>query len=458
MYQRFAIVCATACAVLISAPMANAAVSAEEAALLKTTLTPFGAERAGNKEGTIPAWEGGYTKVPPNYKSGDARTELFPGEKPLFSITAKNMDQHLDKLSEGVQALFKKYPDTFRMDIYPTHRTQAMPDWVQENTFKNATRAKLSADGLVVEGAYGGIPFPIPKSGAEAMWNHKLMWMSEVTSLNVSGYIGTSDGKIVHASRAHNIIRNPYYAKDGSLDTFSGDNQQMRAWVDGPAHKAGEMFLVIDSNNKPRQAWQYLTGQRRVRKAPTICCDAPEEVNSGVDFWDEAFGFWGDLDRYEWKLVGKKEMYIPYNSNGFFAKENTVEKQVLPHHLNPDLVRWELHRVWVVDATLAPGKRHVVPKRRFYLDEDTWGAVMSVGWDAQGTLWRTEITQPLVVPEGPFIYATAQWSVYDFLAGNYLASCVTDWGDPNYTYHFKVIDRISPMEFTPGALAGQGIR
>ncbi|HMM54036.1 MAG TPA: DUF1329 domain-containing protein [Candidatus Desulfobacillus sp.] len=449
---------ATGSVLALALHSAHAAVTPEEAAALKTTLTPFGAERAGNKEGTIPAWEGGYTKSDPGYKSGDARVDLFPGEKPKFSINAKNLDQHADKLSEGIKALLKKYPDSFRLDVYPTHRTAAAPQWVYDNTYKNATRAKIKEDGVGLEGAYGGIPFPIPKSGIEAMWNHKLFYYGEYNGMNVSGFIGTADGKVIHSSRARNIIHMPYYDKNGSLEKFNGEYQLMRIFVDGPPHKSGEQFFLIDSLNKPRQAWQYLVGQRRVRKAPTICCDAPEEVNSGVDYWDEAYGFWGDLDLYDWKLAGKKEIYIPYNSNKFFEKKNTRDKQVLPHHLNPDLVRWELHRVWVVDATLKKGKRHVVPKRRFYLDEDTWGAVLSEGWDAQGQLWRLQMTQPLVVPEGPFVYPTVQWTVFNLLAGNYLGSCVNDWGDPTYTYHFKVYDRISPAEFTPDALAGQGVR
>lgn len=458
MISRSLIASAAACAVLGISQLVHAAATPEEAALLKTTLTPFGAERAGNKDGSIPAWDGGYTTAQPGYKSGDARTDLFPGEKPKFTITAKNVDQHAEKLSEGIQALLKKYPDTFRLDVYPTHRTAAAPQWVYDNTFENATRARVADNGLRVEGAYGGIPFPIPKSGIEAMWNHKLIYLGEFNGMNVSGYIGTPDGKVILSSRARNIIRSPYYDKDGSLEKFKGEYQLFRVFIDGPAHKAGEQFLVIDSLNKPRQGWQYLTGQRRVRKTPTIGYDAPEEVNSGVDFWDEAYGHWGDMDRYDWKLVGKKEIYIPYNSNRYFEKSNTREMLVLHNHLNPDFVRWELHRVWVVEATLAEGKRHVVPKRRFYLDEDTWGAVLSEGWDAQGTLWRVQMTQPLVVPEGPFVNPIVQWNVFNLLASNYLAACTTDWGDPSYNYHFKVYDRISPSEFTPDALAGQGVR
>ena len=163
-----------AMATLSMTPLAaRADVSAEEAARLKTTLTPLGAERAGNKEGTIPAWEGGLTRAPANYKNGDPRPDFFPNDKPVLTINARNMDQHAAKLSDGVKALMKKYPD-FRIEVYPTRRTAAAPQYVYDNTFRNATRAKLVDNGQGVEGAFGGIPFPIPKDGYEAILNHRL--------------------------------------------------------------------------------------------------------------------------------------------------------------------------------------------------------------------------------------------------------------------------------------------
>ena len=154
---------------------AHAAVGADEAAKLKSTLTPVGAEKAGNKAGTIPAWDGGLVKAPAGYKSGDSRPDPYAAEKPVLSINAKNMAQHADKLTDGVQALMKKYPD-FRIDVYPTHRTAAAPQFVYDNTFKNATRAKTVDAGHGIQGAWSGIPFPIPKDGYEAIWNHRLAW------------------------------------------------------------------------------------------------------------------------------------------------------------------------------------------------------------------------------------------------------------------------------------------
>lgn len=450
---------AAATVVAAFAGQAVAAVSPEQAAQLNTTLTPYGAERAGNKDGTIPAWTGGYTKTP-GHKNGEAREDLFPNEQSRLVINAQNVDQYADKLSEGVKALIKKYPKTFSVKVYPTHRTAAAPQWVYDNIGKNAVRAKLTDGGNKLEGAYGGIPFPIPGSGIEAMWNHKLQYMGEAYALNVVAYSGSADGTVTPASYAYNNVLNPYYFEKGSLDTYKGIAALWHVWVTGPAHKAGEQFLLHHFTDRPMQVWQYLTGQRRVRKAPTFCCDTPEEVNSGIDYVDEGYGFYGDLHQYDWKLVGKREMYIPYNGNKLVSKAATKDVVALGHHLNPDFVRWELHRVWVVEATLKKGQRHVIPKRTMYLDEDTWGVVLNDGYDAQGTLWRAGVSVPWVVSEGPFVYTNGQWSVYNLLTGQYLASTLTDWSNPAYKWHFKTYPKeLTPaLQFTPDAMAAEGVR
>jgi len=443
---------AALCGLLGASQGALAAVTAEEAAKLKGPLTPFGAERAGNKEGTIPAWEGGFTKVPPGYKSGEVRPDPFANEKPLFSISGKNADQYANRLSEGVKALLKKYPDTFRLDVYPTHRTATAPQWVYDNTFKNATRAKTTRGGYGVEDAYGGIPFPIPKDGFEVMQNHRLKWMGETTSINFENYMGTAEGKRVLVTKGWTKYQFPYYDKNGSRETFKGIYEQWFVAQTDPPFKAGEAFIIHDFVDQPRQAWQYLTGQRRVRKAPTIGYDTPDDVNSGQQYFDEAFVFMGDLDRYNWKLVGKKELYIPYNNHKYVQR--SPDERFAPHHLNPDAVRWELHRVWVVEATLAPGKRHVVPQRRLYLDEDTWGAVIGEGWDAQGQLWRTNMSLPTIIWEAPRVEVSYPLVTYNLLTGAWVESGV-DRGKGNF---YKSLPRIPDSYFTPDALAGQGVR
>ena len=195
----------------------QAAVTAEEAAKLKSTLTPVGAEKAGNKAGTIPAWDGGLSKAPAGYRNGDARPDPFAADKPLLSISAKNMAEHADKLTDGVQALMKKHPD-FRIDVYPTRRSAAAPQFVYDNTFQNATRAKTVDGGHGVEGAYGGIPFPIPKDGYEAIWNHRLAWRGGNYTMPVRVWVMTADGKRSMASGGVQTISQTYYDKNGSLD------------------------------------------------------------------------------------------------------------------------------------------------------------------------------------------------------------------------------------------------
>jgi hypothetical protein len=432
---------------------AQAAVTPEEAAKLKTTLTPLGAEKAGNKDGSIPAWDGGYTKVPAGYKSGDVRPDFFAGEKPAYTVTAKNMDQYGDKLSDGVKGLLKKYPD-YKLNVYPTHRTAAAPQWVYDNTFKNATRAKLKNEGYAVEGAYGGTPFPIPKNGNEVMWNHLLAWAGSTTKTPVSRcYSVTADGKLTLASDGVQDMQRPYYDKDGSLETFKGYFNQGRYVQSAPASKAGESILAHEtSNGDPRGIWQYLVGQRRVRRAPAVSYDTPDSVTSGLGFFDEAFLEFGPWDHHEYKLVGKKEILVPYNNNKAAAAkpEDLMGKQFL----NPELVRWELHRVWEIEANLAPGKRHVVAKRKYYMDEDSWQILLLDGWDAQGQLWRTSYTLTLLAPDFPAVLGNVFWGLYNLQAGGYFINSAS-LGAPNQT---ALLPKKPDTYFSPEELANVGAR
>jgi len=428
-----------------------AAVSAAEAAKLKGELTPMGAEKAGNKEGTIPAWTGGYTTPAPGYTSGAPRPDPFAGEKLLYSITAANMAQHLDKLSDGQQAMLKQYP-TYRIDVYPTHRTAAAPQYVYDNTFKNATRAKTSPDGNSVEGAYGGVPFPIPKSGHEVMWNHLLRWMGESTVYEVGSWV-VAGGRTSLAAATTNEMQYPYFFKDVPFEKFNGDYWQIYQVATAPSHKAGETILLrdpVDQVGKGRQAWQYLVGQRRVRKAPSLAYDTPDHVTSGVDLMDEVSLFIGALDRFDWKLIGKKEILIPYNVNKSMSVK--VDQLVGPHHLNPDYLRWELHRVWVVEATLKAGVRHVMPKRRYYLDEDTWAAALYDGWDARGQLWHVAEALMFAAPEFPAVIQQA-FTTLDIQKGTYQATIHN--GQPS---HYKAMPRWPDSYFTPETMATRGVR
>ncbi|MBR0565625.1 DUF1329 domain-containing protein [Azoarcus sp. L1K30] len=386
----------------LAATSACAAVSADEAAKLGQSLTPLGGDKAANADGSIPAWTG---KAPAASaeKVGDLPKVLFPGEKPVVSINAKNMAQYKDKLTEGTMALMTRYPDSFRIDVYPTHRTAVAPKYVYDNTLRNATQCKLVADGKSLEGCYGGIPFPIPKTGVEVIWNHLLRVEPQSEDLGARNVVGTADGTHTLATRIDESFQYPYYFKDGSAESWNGKYWIQRFNTTAPPFKQGESLVIHDSvdADTPRQAWQYLVGQRRVRRAPTVAYDTPDFVASGANYFDEVMGFMGHPDRFEWKLVGKREMYIPYNANQ--AVTVSAEEAFSKFHLNPDTVRWELHRVWQVEATVAAGKRHAVPKRTFYFDEDTWLLVLMDGYDAEGKLWRTSQVTPFFMPTVPAV-------------------------------------------------------
>ena len=426
---------------------------AADANSLKTTLTPFGAERAGNADGSIPAWDGGLTKADPNYKDGGKRSDPFASEKPLFSITAQNAAQYADKLSAGTLAMLKKYPDSYRLDVYPTHRTAAAPQGVYDATFANASSAKLvdGASGPSPSNAQGGIPFPLAQNGAEAIWNHLLRWRGAAWHTSFSQYLTTTDGKHVLTNDSRGDMQMPWYLPGGAEK--DGVYWTIRLVNDGPPLRAGEAILGRENLDAEKAgAWTYLPGQRRVRRLPNACCDTPTPATAGVMSFDELYVFNGRIDRFDWKLVGKKELYIPYNSNRVLTPGAATDL-LSEHHLNPDYVRWELHRVWVVEATLKDGKRHVLPKSTYYLDEDTWAAVLGERYDSKQQLAKVLWTTPIVAPDLPGV-VTVTNGFYDLLSGAWFAGDLFAGKSEQY----RIVQPYSESVFTPDALAGEGIR
>ncbi|KFJ91700.1 hypothetical protein JF55_11300 [Pseudomonas sp. 1-7] len=435
---------------LIGALPVSAAVSPQEAATLGTTLTPLGGDKAANADGSIPAWTGG-TKQAPASGSNHIPGDLFSADKPVLKITSANMDKYADKLSEGTRTLLKKYPDSFRLDVYPTRRTASAPDYVYKNTALNAVNCKLTQNGQSVEGCFGGIPFPVPKSGQEVIWNFLLRVEPEAEEFGFKNVVLTSDGGQTLATRNDNAWQYPYYYQKGSVLNWTKEYFLQRFSTTAPPFKAGETLVIRDSVDpqQSRQAWQYLVGQRRVRRAPTVAYDTPDFVASGANYFDEVQGFFGMPDRYDWKIVGKKETYVPYNTNGQVTAP--LDKAFVPHHLNPDTLRWELHRTWVIEATVASGKRHAVPKRTFYFDEDTWLLTLLDGYDAEGKLWRTSQVLPFVVPSVPAVLVKPV-AVFNLQAGT--VSNVQALNGEN----FKVVPLKPESYFTGDAVAAEGVR
>lgn len=429
------------------------AVTAEEAAALKgNALTPYGAERAGNKEGTIPAWDGKPVKV--SIEASGRRSDPFSADKPRLTINAANAAQYSAQLSEGTKALLAKHPG-FELRVYPTRRSAVFPQGIYDHVFSNATRAKLANDGLTIEGAFGGIPFPIPRGGHEAVWNHILSYRGQSTSFVADKYVMTAAGDQVLTSRQRTGLIYPYYDLAGDPGQFSGEWARARLDITEPPANAGQALMTIDyvdNYTKPKDGWQYLPGQRRVRKSPSIAYDTPDGSAAGLANFDDVNLFIGAQDRYQMKLLGKREMFVPANSNGLFLKP--VKDVIGKGTLNPEAVRWELHRVWVVEATLRDGKRNTAAKRQLFLDEDTWQAVLSDTWDAQGKLWKTGQAFTMLAGDQP-LSTTLSYTLFDLLSGAWVyAAAVNETGGVTY----RNFDNKQMGNFAPGALASGGVR
>ena len=377
----------------ISSSSGLAAVSAEEAKQLGTTLTPWGAEKAGNKDGSIPAYTGEVIKVPTSYDRKNPGQHPDPfNEKPLFSITAQNYTQYASKL-DGSAEMFKRFPG-YRMDIYPSHRSWVYPKYVNDNSLKNATSCKAAAGGQRLEGCYGGTPFPIPKTGDEVMWNHLTQFEARSVGGLTGSWVTPSNGVPVRQVLTSISQTFPFY--DPARTTPWPSNilfWKMRTADVAPARMAGSGTLILDPldwTSGGRRAYQYIPGQRRVKLAPDLAYDTPSPYSGGSNTMDDQKGFLGALDRFDFKLIGKKEKYIPYNNFASADVKTCPDEKLMgsKNFANPDCMRWELHRVWQVKATLKPEFRHIYKKREFFWDEDVPGAGVAENYDGSGALYR----------------------------------------------------------------------
>lgn len=384
---------ALAVALAMATTAVQAAVSEQDAQALGATLTPLGGEKAGNADGSIPAWTGGLTQAPAGFTPGKHYVDPFPDDKPLFTITAENVAQYQDKLTPGQVALLKTYPGSLNFPVYQSRRTAAAPDWVYDNTRKNATSARLLNNGNGFADAYGGIPFPIPQTGVEAVWNHIARYRGTHLVRIVSEATIQANGSFALSKHNQQVLFK-YYVPGGNYADLKNLMFYYYGAALSPARIAGQASLVyetLDQVAEPRMAWGYVPGARRVRRAPTLSYDTPDDGSDSLLTVDDRDLFNGSPDRYEWKLVGKREMYIPYNNYRISSPSVSYKELIQPGHLNPAHTRFELHRVWVVEGTLKDSARHVYSKRTFFLDEDSWQIAVADEYDGRGELWRVSV-------------------------------------------------------------------
>ena len=436
---------------LVTRGVVVAAVSPEAAGKLGgSELTPVGAERSGNATGTIPPWTGGITKPPAAYKPGKHLVDPYADDPVLFSITADNIEEHADKLSAGQQALLRLYP-SWQMQVYPTRRSASYPGWVYDAIRTNATTAEIIREGKGgVANANVSSPFPIPQSGVEAVWNHSLRWRGIRVSRSFGQAAVTRKGRYTVTLALQEWVF-PYADRPESelRKKFPNILLALKSKIIQPGLIAGNGTLVlepIDRTRDPRKSWNYNRALRRVLRAPYIANDYPAANTDNLRTVDEFDMYNGSPERFEWQLLGKQELYIPYNAYRLDSEEQGYSDVLQTKHINPDLARYELHRVWVVEGTLKPDMKHIYSRRVFYIDEDSWQIAAMDNYDLDGKLWRTAEAHAMNYYEVPVLWSTLE-VYYDLQEQRYLASGLDNQRNP---YHFT--EDADPREFSPNAL------
>jgi hypothetical protein len=442
--------------VALASTSATAKISQQDAAKLEKELTPFGAVRAANADGSIPAWTGGITSAPAGYKVGDHHIDPFTGDKVLYTITAKNVAEYKDLLTPGQVKLFETYPDTYKMSVYTSRRSASYPEHVYQATLDNATRAELVEGGNGIVQAAVGIPFPVPKDGLEAIWNHILRYRGEKIVREGGQAAPTSSGDYTYMGFDDQLLI-PYGVKGVKPEELQATNIlfKFKQKVTEPARLAGTALLVhetMDQIKTPRQAWTYNTGQRRVRRAPNVAYDAPGTASDGLRTTEEFVMFNGAPNRYNWTLKGKKELLIPYNDYRLHSDDLKYDQILQPGHINPELVRYEKHRVWVVEANLKSDTRHTYKKRVFYIDEDSWQVAVTDIYDNRDELYRVGVAHGINYYEVP-----TQWSTlevfHDLQSRRYIAM-----GLDNEANMYDFSAELKDVDFTSSALRREGRR
>ena len=435
------------------AQAAGAELPPDQIARLGADLTPVGAERAGNADGTIPEWTGGITAPPAGYERGEHHRDPFASDEPLFVVNAGNMNEHAAKLSAGHRRMLEMY-ESFAMPVYPTRRSASLPQRIYDATRETAAAAVLVDDGNGVGNAVIGVPFPIPANGLEAVWNHLLRYRGETVACTI-GQAAVTRGGDYSLVKFGLEIELRYSLPGMTVEELGNTMILFKQRVLGPARLAGDILLVHETMNQvqePRNAWTYNPGQRRVRRAPNVAYDNPGTTTDGLRTADQFDMFNGAVDRYDWELAGKREIYVPYNAYRLHSDAAAFEDILTPLHPNPELLRYELHRVWVVEATLKPGARHIYKRRTLYIDEDSWQIVLADIYDNRDELWRVSEGHVVNYYEKPLTWPTLETHM-DLQAGRYLALGL-DNEYPMCSWDAAVTSR----DFTPAALRREGRR
>ncbi|WP_434617728.1 DUF1329 domain-containing protein [Azospirillum sp. B2RO_4] len=412
-------------------------------------LTPFGAVRAGNRTRAIPPWTGGLTAAPRGYVPGRPPPDPYIEDVRWFTVGAADVERYKVRLTAGQQALLAKYRESFELALFPCHRSAAAPQRIYDATLANADRATLGDNGLALRDASVGVPFPIPANGVQAMWNHKLRWRGGSVARTSLTAVQSGDGNR-SITKLMEEFASPY--ADGDM---TAPPLLYRRTILEPREQAGSSLILqgtLDPIAARTHAWAREGERGRVVRAPDFAYDTPDPVTGGICTADMLDMFSGALDRFDYTLVTRREMYMPYNAYRLSNPGLTMRDILWPGHPNPQFLRYEMHRVWVVDARLKPNFQHALPDRTYYLDEDSWQILASEHYNGKGDLLRYAEAHPVQHWQVPALSPAVEFA-FDLTADRYTARGL-DNGLPPPMFGAP----LTPQDFTPDALVRRGRR
>ena len=415
-------------------------------------LTPVGAELAGNGR-DIPAWTGGLPRSA-EHVPGSFHADPFIADQPLFRISSVNYEQHKERLTEGQIALLKRFPDYY-LEVYQTRRSASYPDYVYDAVATNAREAELIKYGAGVRNATMSSPFPVPQNGLEVLWNHTLRFRGHSSQYAAVAAAVNSDGQRMETLREYNYFFK-YSVPGASQEEIDNTIFLLMYKTLAPATVAGAISLVhetLDQIRSPRKSWVYLPGQRRLRRTPDLGYDTADVNTNAIRTIDQVDMFNGAPDYYDWNLLGKREIYMPYNAYKVHQGDLTLDNILGPQHVNPALLRYEAHRVWVVEATLRVGFNHRYSKRRYYVDEDSWSIIYAEEFDDKGNLWQVSEAHVINFYDVPLVYSTLEVT-YDLEDGRYYAEGLDNERGKTLDFSRGLEER----DFSPTAVRRHAIR
>jgi len=209
----------------------------------------------------------------------------------------------------------------------------------------------------------------------------------------------------------------------------------------------------IDPVAEPRARWVYLPQTLDTRRLPSYDYDTIEPMTGGLRVADENDGWNGAPDRYDWKLLGKRELLIGYNAYKLADRTLRYADIIRARNLDTDLLRYEVHRVWVVEATLAKGHHHRYYRRVFYVDEDTWQVAQEEIYTAKGQLFRFA-DHHMIQYYDVMVPWYAAMVYHDLRSGAYLVSYLSN--QEPFPTRWGFVGRNS--DYLPSNLRGMGLR